>query len=379
MNEKALYETRAAYVEELDKINDTLTEEKRGYSDEEKAKCDELVAKIAELDETLEKMEEQRSVILAGQSAKREKNVETRSYGEVINDFVRGNDAPEYRANETTLGNNADVKMTEFSNDIIKAAAEICPIVNEVSTIVSTGDYKQIIQNEDYKVTGDYVGELGEFDITESRWKTKIISKFKAGSISVISLEMLYEAAFDVMSEIDQQFILDFAKRFEKGIIKANGTGQPEGLLTGGTPITLGSANQIKADDLINIYHSIKSAYYNNAKWLMNNNTLCAIRKLKDATGAYLFHQNELTGGYAGTILGKPVLISEEMPDIGTGAKPVLFGDFKRAYKFVRNPEVSLTVLREKYAHIGAIGVQGIMWIGGAPVNNEAYSTVTMA
>lgn len=377
MNEKAIMETRAELLAELDGINARVDEEKRGYTDEESARCSEIMTKLGELEDTMQKREEQRALILAG--AQRERNVETRSYGEIINDFVRGKDAPEYRANETTLSANTAVKMTEFSDDIIRAATELCPVVNEVATIVSTGDYKQIIQDESYKAKGDYVAEKANFTVSESRWTTKTIGKFKYGSTSIITLEMLFEAAFDVMSEITQQFTLDFAKCFEKGIIAGNGSGEPEGLLTGGTAVTLSSPSAVKADDIVTIYHSIKSAYYSNAKWLMNNNTLCSVRKLKDSTGNYLFHQGELTEGYAGTILGKPVLISEEMPDIGTGAAPILYGDFRRAYKCVRNPDISLTVLRELYSQIGAVGVQGILWLGGAPVNNEAYTKVVMA
>ena len=377
MDEKEIMETRAALVEELEALNKTVGEEKRQYTDEESAKADELIEKIRGADAMAEKLAEQRAVVFAGKGTAMEKGVETRSYKAVINDFVRGNDAPEFRANETTLENNADTKMTEFSADIIKAVTEICPIVNQVTPVVSRGDYKQIIQNEDYKVTGGYVAEADEFAVSESRWTTKTIGKFKYGSISIFTLELLYEAAFDVLPEITEQFTLDFAKAFETGIIRGSGTNQPEGLITGGRTLTLGS--QIKADDLISIYHSLKPSYYGNAHWLMNNQTLSSIRKLKDSTGSYLFHQNELTTGYAGTILGKPVLLSEEMPDAAAGAKPILFGDFKRAYKCVRNPDVSLTVLREKYAHIGAVGVQGIMWIGGAPVNNDAYTTAVMA
>lgn len=378
MSEKEIMETRAEWVKELDELNAKVGEEKRAYTDEENTKVEELVGKIRDADAMAEKLAEQRAVIFA-KSAKMERNVETRSYGEVINDFVRGNEAPEFRANETTLANNPYTKMTEFSDDIIKAVVDVCPIVDEVSTVVSIGDYKQIIQNEQYKVQGGYVAEKANFTTSESRWTTKTIGKFKFGSTSVITLEMLYETAFDVLPEITEQFTLDFAKCFEKGIITGSGSGEPEGLLTGGTALTLSSPAQVKADDLITVYHSVKPAYYNNAQWLMNNNTLCAVRKLKDSTGNYLFHQSELTGGYAGTILGKPVLLSEEMPDIGTGAKPILFGDFRRAYKCVRNPEISLTVLRELYSQIGAIGVQGILWLGGAPVNNEAYTTVSMA
>jgi HK97 family phage major capsid protein len=377
MNEKEIMETRAALVEELEALNKTVGEEKRQYTDEESAKADELIEKIRGVDAMAEKLAEQRAVIFANKATAMEKNVEVRSYGEIINDFVRGNAAPEYRANETTLGNNSSVKMSEFSEDIIKKATKICPIINEVTTVVSAGTYKQIVQNEDYKASGDFVAEGGSFAVTESRWTTKTIDKYKYGSTSVITLEMIYEAAFDVLPEIEQQFTLDFAKCFEKGSIAGSGTGQPEGLLTGGTVKTLSNAT-VKADDIVDIYHAIAPTYYTNAKWVMNNNTLCHIRKLKDGTGQYLFHQEELTEGYAGTILGKPVLVSEEMPDIGTGKKPILFGDFRRAYKCVRSPEITITVLRELYSQIGAIGIQGILWFGGAPVNNDAYITASM-
>lgn len=378
---KGLMEKRDALTAELEELMKRTDEEQRAYTDEERTRADEITAEVQALDETMRQQEEMRASLFSGRNAAVEKNVEERSYGAIINDFVRGRPMPEIRANETTLGANSSVKMQEFSDDIIKHVQELAGITEEVTTVVATGTYKQILQSDTYKVTGGWVAEAASFGVSESRWTTKTIDKYKYGSVSVITLEMLNEAAFDVLPEITGQFGLDFAYGSESGIIAGTGDayGQPTGLITGGNAYTAASATAITADEMVNVFHSLKAPYYPNAKWLMNNNTLCAVRKLKDSTGNYLFHQNELTTGYAGTILGKPVLISECMPDIGTGAKPVLFGDFKRGYKAVRNPDITLTLLREMYAGIGAIGVQGILWLGGAPVNNEAYTTVTMA
>lgn len=381
---KGLMEKRAELADELSELMRRTNEEQRAYTDEESAHADELIAQISELDTTIAAQEEQRARLL--ENAPRERNVETRSYGDLINDFVRGREAPEIRANETTIGANSSTKMQEFSDDIISSVQEICGIVNEVATVAAVGTYKQIIASDEYKVTGGWVAEKASFGVSESRWTTKTIDKYKYGSTSIITLEMLNEAAFDVLPEISGQFTLDFAYGAESGIIAGRGdaSGQPTGLLSGGTAKTLASKVAVSADEIVDIYHSLKSPYYPNAKWVMNNKTLAAIRKMKDSTGNYLFHQSELTAdykgpGYAGTILGKPVLISEVMPDIGAGAKPIMFGDFRRAYKAVRNPDITLTLLRELYAPIGAIGVQGILWLGGAPVNNEAYTTVAMA
>ena len=379
---KGLMEKRAALVEELDKLHAVTDTEQRAYTEEEAARSEELTQALADIDATIAKQSEQRAAIMAGKGTQTEATVETRSYSQDLNDLARGRlSAAELRANESTMGNSSSAKWVDFSTDIIKKATDLAQIINEVNSVAARGTYKQIVQSDSYKVSGGWVAEAAEFGVSESRWSTITIDKYKYGSVSVLTLELLNEAAFDVTPEITSQFALDFAVGMENGIIAGTGDsyGQPTGLLSGGTAQTLASASAITADDVVRAFHSLKSPYYANAKWIMNNDTLAKLRLLKDATGNYLFHQNELTTGYVGTIFGKPVLISEYMPSIESGAKPILFGDFRQGYKAVRTPEITLSLLTEKYAHIGAIGIQGIMWLGGKPVNDEAYTVVTMA
>lgn len=372
---KGLIEKRNDLMKKVEELNTLVDTEQRSYSEDEQSELRSAMDEIEKLDAAIALQEETRSRLTS--KAPVETPVETRSYSAVINDFVRCTPAAEYRAGETTLANNSATKVQDFSDDIIKKVNELCGIAEEVSTVVTAGTYKQIVQNDSYKVHGGWVEEATEFGTSESRWTTQNIDKYKYGSISVFTLEMLYEAAFDVVPELIDQFSLDFAYGTENGIIAGTGStnGQPDGLISGGTVQTVAN---IKADTLIDTFHSLKAPYYQNAKWLMNNATLATIRKLKDSTGQYLFHQNELTSGYVGTLFGKPVLISECMPAIGSGNSPILFGDFKKGYKAVRNPAISLTILNEKYAHLGARGVQGILWLGGAPVNSEAYTRVTI-
>mgnify|MGYP000252523318 FL=1 len=54
----------------------------------------------------------------------------------------------------------------------------------------------------------------------------------------------------------------------------------------------------------------------------MNDKTALALRKLKDNDSNYLWNQAN------DTILGKQVIISEYMPDIEAGTKPIAFDDF---------------------------------------------------
>ena len=73
---------------------------------------------------------------------------------------------------------------------------------------------------------------------------------------------------------------------------------------------------------MISLYFSVDKEYRRNGIWLMNDKTALALRKLKDIDGNYLWNQTN------DTILGKQVIISEYMPDIETGTKPIAFDDF---------------------------------------------------
>jgi HK97 family phage major capsid protein len=160
----------------------------------------------------------------------------------------------------------------------------------------------------------------------------------------------------------------DFAYKTEQGVINGAGGDEPTGLMSGGTPFELGAENAVEADEIIKIFHTLKAPFMPGAKWLMNRNALCAIRLLKGEDGQYLFHEADLTSGYAGYILGKPILLSEVIDDF-----TILFGDFGRAYKANVNPSMTIQLLTEKYATMGAKGVLGFLWLDGRPVNNDAY------
>ena len=96
-------------------------------------------------------------------------------------------------------------------------------------------------------------------------------------------------------------------------------------------------------DDAISLYFSVPAEYRKNGSWLMNDKTALTLRKLKDSDGNYLWNNSN------GTILGKPVFISEFMPDIGKDSKPIAFGDFSYYWVIGRKP-VSVRALTEKFA-----------------------------
>lgn len=82
------------------------------------------------------------------------------------------------------------------------------------------------------------------------------------------------------------------------------------------------TATALMYDDVVALYFSVKPKYRKNGKWLMNDETAYAIRKIKDKDGNYIWNHNN------DTILVKEVLISEYMPNTTAGNSPIAFGDF---------------------------------------------------
>ena len=66
--------------------------------------------------------------------------------------------------------------------------------------------------------------------------------------------------------------------------------------------MTAASATAVTADELMDLFYSLKSPYRKNAVWILNDSTIKAIRKLKDNNGQYLW-QPSLVAGTPDTIL----------------------------------------------------------------------------
>ncbi|MEO8655074.1 MAG: phage major capsid protein, partial [Ramlibacter sp.] len=73
------------------------------------------------------------------------------------------------------------------------------------------------------------------------------------------------------------------------------------------------------ADAIINLQHALKTKYRAGATWVMNSATAGVIRKIKDLEGRYI-GSDSLLAGQPPILLGSPVEIDDNMPDIGAGS-----------------------------------------------------------
>ena len=125
----------------------------------------------------------------------------------------------------------------------------------------------------------------------------------------------------------------------------------------------------LTADGLVDLLYSLNSAYRNGATWVMNSTTAAAVRKLKDGSGRYVW-ADSLALGQPSVLLGYPVEIWEQMPDIGLNNFPVAFGNFSRGYLLMER--LGLQITRDEVTTPGLTKFYVRRREGGIPLNNDA-------
>lgn len=172
---------------------------------------------------------------------------------------------------------------------------------------------------------------------------------------------------------LTKRFAVNFADAEDKTFICGSGVDEPTGILNDGNGAEVGTtAAALTYDDVISLYFSIKPKYRKKAVWLMNDNTTMALRKLKDKDGNYLWNSNN------DTTLGKQVFISEYMPDAGTGAKPIAFGDFSYYWTILRK-RISVRSLTEKFALNNQIGYLAFEFLDGKLIRRDAVKVLQIS
>jgi HK97 family phage major capsid protein len=108
----------------------------------------------------------------------------------------------------------------------------------------------------------------------------------------------------------------------------------------------------------------------------MSPATRTALRTLTSTTGYYLLN-DDISTPFGSSLLGKPVYVSDNMPDMEAGKTAIYYGDMKGlATKFAE--EMEIEVLREKYATQHAVGVVGWLEFDGKIENDQMVKKLVM-
>jgi HK97 family phage major capsid protein len=189
-----------------------------------------------------------------------------------------------------------------------------------------------------------------------------------------VPLELLQDSAFDIEALMNDLFGERLGRTANQVLTTGTGTGQPNGIVTASTMgKTTAGATAFTADELVDFFHSVDPAYRQSprCRWMFNDTTLAAIRKLKDGQGNYLWQMGDVRSGEPDTFQGKPYSVNQAMADSAASAKPIIFGDMSKfLVRKVRGFEVM--TLRERYAEKFQVGMIGFKRFDSELVNTGA-------
>ena len=193
------------------------------------------------------------------------------------------------------------------------------------------------------------------------------------------SQRLLDDSAFDIEAWLAGRIAEKFARSEAQAFISGDGVDKPVGIMSYPTaPVgseTWGDLGYVAtgtdgdfdavtpADIIIDLVYSLGAQYRANATFVMNSKTAGRVRKLKDADGRF-FWADAVTQGEPARLLGYPVLICEDMPDIASNATAIAFGDFAAGYTIAERPD--LRVLRDPFSAKPHVLFYATKRVGGA-------------
>ena len=249
-------------------------------------------------------------------------------------------------------------------------------IIRQYATVIksSNGDKKIPVVAGYGEAT--WTDEEAAYTESDDSFGVITLGAHKLTSIIKVSEELLNDSVFDLEQYISKEFVRRMAAAEENAFINGTGTGRPTGILqTAETGKTTAAAAAITADEVIDLYHSLRSPYRKNAVFIANDSTVKAIRQLKDSNGMYLW-QPGLKEGQPDTLIGNRIISSAYMPDIGAGKKPILFGDI--SYYWIADRQGrTFQRLNELYAATGQVGFRTFQRVDGKLTLAETVKTLT--
>lgn len=306
-----------------------------------------------------------------GEKLQREMMRKVEAYKDAYDELLHGNVVKD----SLKIGADKDggyLVPDEFEHKLIKALNDQ-NILRKLGTVITT-DHLLRIPGVSAHGTAEWIDEgkpIPESDVT---FYQVMLDAHKVGTAIRVSDELLEDSGFDIEKYIADEFGRRIGEAEEKAFLSGDGNGKPVGFLS---EAEIGvETDVVDIDAAIDLYHSV-SRYRENATWLMSNDAYQTLRKVKTANGINIW-QPSMVEGEPDTLLGRPVYISEAMPETSAGACVVAFGDFSYLWVADRGNR-SLKQLKELYATTGQVGFLASQRVDARLTLREAIKTMKIA
>ena len=245
-------------------------------------------------------------------------------------------------------------------------------LFRNIATVVTAYNSDYTIYAKDCYDIAAWVPEGGEIPIYDgvNDFERYSVDKHKLAVFVKLDDDFINDASFSIEDYLTWRIARNIAKSEDNGFVRGTGINMPTGILAPdkGAEISV-TTDELCFDDIIELYLSLDDDYQKNAVWLMNKDTALVLRTIKDDDGNYLWnHTND-------TIFGKPVLISNDMPQIDGGNIPIVYGDFSYYWIILRSA-VRIRTLKEKFVTLDQVGYLANEFLDGKLIRREAVQAL---
>lgn len=395
---KAQIEKKNDLIKKAESIVNLAETEKRELTDAEAQELAEIRADVKKIKDMLEmmgelddaracggKLEKKEAGAEAEADAKPDDQARELAERRSFEAYVRGKVLETRDATNLTETDNGAVIPETIAKKIISKVYDICPILDRSDKYSLKGDLVIPYYDESSTaITVAFAEEFTELTSSVGNFTNITLSDYLAGALTLISRKLINNSQFDIVAFVIDKMAYAIA-RFIENVCLNGGNPDAEtsvnkvkGLAGSVTNLVVaGSTTAITADNLVDLKDAVKDAFQKDAIWIMSTKTRTALRKLKDEMGRFLLN-DDISSPFGTTLMGKPVYVSDNMPDITSGKVSIWFGDMKGlATKF--SEDVNIQVLREKYATQHAVGVVGWVSFDAKVENAQAIAGLMMS
>ena len=255
--------------------------------------------------------------------------------------------------------------------------------MREVAQVITTagGNSLNWPTSDGTSEVGEIVAENAAATGADITFGTVAVNPYKYSSKKIaLPVELIQDSAIDVVQFVVNRLATRLGRITNAHYTTGTGSSQPFGVMaraaTGKTGAT-GQTLTVTYDDLIDLIHSVNSAYRSRgARFMLRDTTVAAIRKLKDTTGRPIWNPGDnesISGGTPSTICGYPYTVNDDVAAMAANAKSIAFGDFSQ---FVIRDVAGSTSLRRfddsAFALNGQVGFCGWMRTGSNLLDTAA-------
>ena len=282
-----------------------------------------------------------------------------------------------------------DPETAEAIQGVLHSAASVRAIANVVTVEATSFD---VLVDHSELGTG-WATETGPQTETATPLIDRIsIPLHELSAMPKASQRLLDDAAFDIEGWLASRIADRFARAEAAAFISGDGVDKPKGFLSHEKVVNTswawgklgyipsGAAGAFRAtngaDAIVDLVYALDAPYRAGAVFVMNSKTAGTVRKMKDGDGRFLWSDG-LAAAEPARLMGYPVLVAEDMPDVAANSFAVAFGDFRAGYTIAERPD--LRVLRDPFSAKPHVLFYATRRVGGDVADFKAIKLLRFA